>query len=230
MDTLTDNRYKITLTIGILLAFFYYPVIGHFVFLGRGYTVGTLFYSRLFIWLEVVVLFAYTKWVEKGRYLLWPEKPHGFWFYPASLGALYLLAIGAGIVSNIPRLFGLHDSQALMRQMISIVNSSMAMMVFAAITAGVTEELIFRGYLLPRLELIFKNKTAAVIVSAAMFAMIHYRYFNVTEIIFAFFIGVIFAIHYQWYRNIKILIVTHAFIDFVSFLVHRIAAHYHIYR
>jgi membrane protease YdiL (CAAX protease family) len=215
MDIIAANRYKIILTIGILLGFFYYPVIGHFVFLGRGYTTGTVLYSRLFIWLEVVILFVYAKWMEKGRYLLWPEKPYGFWFYPASLGALYLLTIGAGIVSTMPRWFGFHDNEAVVRQMISIVNKSTAMMIFGAITAGVTEELIFRGYLLPRLELIFKNKTAAVIVSAAMFAMIHYRYFSVGEIIFAFCIGVIFAIHYQWYRNIKILIATHAFIDFV---------------
>jgi len=35
--------------------------------------------------------------------------------------------------------------------------------------------------------------------------------------------GVIFAIHYQWYRNIKILIIAHAIMDFLSIWVFKLA-------
>ena len=219
MNTITDNRNKIILILGVLFAFFYYPVLGHFAFYGRSHTIQTVFYSRLFIWLEVGLLFCYARWVEKRRFLLWADKPYGFWFYPASFGALYLLTIGAGIVSKIPLAFGVHDNQQVVREMATIVNKNMPLMVFAAITAGVTEELIFRAYLVPRLEMIFKNKSAAVIVSALMFSLVHYHYFSIGETIFTFCLGVVFAIYYQWYRNIKVLIFTHAFIDFVSFLI-----------
>ncbi|MFI5139306.1 MAG: CPBP family intramembrane glutamic endopeptidase [Sphingobacteriales bacterium] len=229
MDTISSNRYKIILTIGILFAFFYYPVLGHFMFYGRSHTVPVVFYSRLFIWLEVVLLFFYARSVEKKRFLLWEEKPYGFWFYPASFGALYLLAIGAGILSKIPILFGLYDNRQLIKEISAIVNKSMPLMIFTSITAGATEELIFRAYLVPRLELIFKNKFAAVIVSALMFSFAHYHYFSISEMIFAFFIAIVFAIHYHWYRNIRILIFTHAVIDFVSFTIYGIIQSYHLH-
>ncbi len=228
MDRLTDNRRNIILIVGILFAFLYYPLLGHFVFYGQSHTLRIAFYSRLFIWLEVALLFCYARWVEKSSFLLWAEKSNGFWFYPASFAALYLLSIGAGIVSKIPLAFGLHDNQQVVREMAVIVTKNMPMMVFFCLTAGFTEELIFRGYLVPRLEALFKNKSASVVVSSLMFSLVHYHYFSISETIFTFCIGVVFAIYYQWYRNIKVLIFTHAFIDFVSFLIFGYAQAHHL--
>ena len=103
-------------------------------------------------------------------------------------------------------------------------------MVFAALTAGFTEELIFRAYLVPRLEILFKNKSAAVVVSALMFSLAHYHYFSISETIFTFCIGVVIAIYYQWYRNVKVLIFTHAAIDFISFLIFGYLQAHHLYK
>ena len=231
MDDATGFKRNNTILIyGAIIAFLYYPLIGHLVFLGRGYTFNTILFSRLFIWLEVIILFFYATWAEKSSFLIWPEKPYGFWFYPASFGALYLLQIGASIISLIPKMLGWHDNQQVTLQMLTLLNKSMPLMVFSAITAGFTEELIFRAYLVPRLELLFKNKYMPVIVSALMFASIHYRYFSIREILFAFFVGIIFAIHYQWYRNIKILIVTHVIIDFISFMIFKLMQTYHLHQ
>lgn len=215
------NTTLIALTVGILLAFFYYPVIGHLVFTGRGYTTGTVFWSRIFIWLELPLLYFYAHKIEKTDVLLWQEKAYGFWWYPACFFVLYLLAIAAGALSVIPRLFGWHDNQEIMQQMQKIINKNIAFVFFGSITAGITEELIVRGYILPRLEVLFNNKYMPVIISSLMFGAMHFRYFSLTEVIFATLFGVVFAIHYQKYRNIKILMVTHALIDLISFLVHK---------
>jgi len=228
MDLTFSTRQKIIITAGILIAFFYYPLAGSISFRGNGYTVHTLFISRLVIWFEVVVLFLYVTYAEKSKLLLWPESKQTFWFYPASFGALYLLGIGAGVVSKAPALFGLHDNRVIMIHMIVILNKSLPLLIFSAITAGIVEELIFRGYLVPRLELIFKNKYMPVIISSLMFGLIHFRYHSYSEVIFATLFGGVFAIHYQWYRNIKILIVTHACVDLVSFLIFRLALAYHL--
>ena len=77
------------------------------------------------------------------------------------------------------------------------------------ITAGVTEELIFRGYLMPRLELLYNNKYVTVIVSSLLFGMIHIGYGTVINVVATAFIGFIFALHYQKYRNIGFLIFFH---------------------
>lgn len=228
MDNTAANRYKIILTVGILLAFFYYPVVGHFVFSGPGYTQSRVIWSRMLIWLELLILYVYATRLERTKYLLWGEAKYKAGFYFASFGALYLLGIGAGFVSKIPSLFGLHNDNTLMVRMITLVDTSWFLMFFSAFTAGATEELIFRGYLVPRLEVIFRNKYMPVIVSSLMFGLVHYRYGSYQEVLFATLFGVVFAIHYQWYRNIRILIITHAVIDMVSFMLFKAAMHYHL--
>lgn len=229
MNAISLKRSNAILAIGVLIAFLYYPSVGIITFRGSGYTVNTLFISRLFIWLEVFILYFYATWVEKAAFLLWwPERKQTLSFYIASLAGLYLLGIGAGIVSKIPLLFGLHDSRQIMLHMVAVANRSLPLLIFSAITAGFTEELIFRGYLVPRLELLFKNRHMPVIVSSLMFGFVHFRYESYTEVIFAALFGAVFAIHYQVYRNIKILIFTHACIDLVSFFIFRFALHYHL--
>ncbi len=219
MAETTVKDYQTRLITGIFIASILVPIAGRLALGGRGYDEHYILWSRCFFWLELVVLAFYARWVEKGRFFLWPPQKQKFWFYPASFGALYLLTIAAGIVGNIPKLFGIPDNREVMEQMVHVLNKSMPLMIFGAITAGVTEELIFRAYMVPRLEVIFKNKYMPVIVSALLFSALHYRYLSVHELLFTFLFGIVFAIHYQWYRNISILIITHAIIDFVSFLL-----------
>lgn len=59
---------------------------------------------------------------------------------------------------------------------------------------GLVEELIFRGYLLERLNEILNSKIYAVLFSSALFALWHYPvkyYFG--QVIFAFFFGIILS-------------------------------------
>ena len=219
MGETASNDYKTRLITGIVIAFILVPIAGRLALDGHGYDTHYVLFSRYFYWLEIVLLFCYARWIEKGPFFIWPPQKQKFWFYPASFGALYLLAIAAGAVSNIPKLFGVPDNREIMEQMVHVVNKSMPLMIFGAVTAGVTEELIFRAYMVPRLELVFKNKYMPVIVSALLFSALHFRYLSVHELLFTFLFGIVFAIHYQWYRNISILIIVHAVIDFVSFVL-----------
>jgi len=57
-----------------------------------------------------------------------------------------------------------------------------------------------------------------VIISSLLFGLAHYSYGNWSQIINAVLIGLIFGFHYQKYRNIKILIICHFLIDFISIL------------
>lgn len=228
MDAIPLKRSNTILRTGIVFAIFYYPAIGQLFYHNGQFTVARIVSSRIVIWTEVLLLFFYAAAIEKNNLLLWAEKKYTAGFYFASFGALYLLSIGAGIVSKAPALFGYHDDRTLLLQLMGIVATNWPMLIITAVTAGITEELIFRGYLVPRLEVLFKNKHMPVIISSLAFGLIHYRYHSIGEVIFATLFGVVFAIHYQWYRNIKILIVTHACVDFVSICIFKLALHYHL--
>jgi membrane protease YdiL (CAAX protease family) len=229
MELTTPKPRNILLIAGILFAVLFYPLMGKLV-TAAGYTQSYIFYTRLIIWLEVALLFFYARLVEKNQLLLWKEEGYNVKFYIKSFFALYGLAIIAGIISNIPVWLGGSNNRAIMNVMVATLNKNMILLFFSAATAGITEEFIFRAYMVPRLELVFKNKYMPVIISSALFGAIHYRYHSVTEVIFAGLFGAIFAIHYQKYRNIRILMFTHGCVDLVSFLIiglHESRIHHH---
>lgn len=193
-------------------------IIGEQIFSSSTITGTFILYSCLFHWGLAILLFLYARIVEKNKLLMWQEKSYAFLYYLVTVIVLYLLCLACGIVSFIPRLFGWHENSAGRILVETTLSRNMPLLVFAAVTAGVTEELIFRAYLVPRFQLLFSNKFAAVTISALMFSAAHYRYHSLMQFIGAFGIGVVFAIHYQKYRNIKMLMIAHALVDLIAFL------------
>jgi len=180
-----------------------------------------LLYSRFIFWSIVGVLFVYTYKTSRGPFLLWKEQSYTVKFYIISIGVMYLLYILEGIVASVPLLFGVHDNKIILLKMIQLMNKSIWLAIFGAITAGITEELIFRGFILPRLQIAFNSAAAAIMLSSLMFSSLHYTYHSLRELIATFLIGLMFAIHYQKYRNIKIIVIAHFIIDMIAFLIGR---------
>jgi membrane protease YdiL (CAAX protease family) len=89
---------------------------------------------------------------------------------------------------------------------------------FTIITAGVTEELLIRGYLQPRLEKIFKNSIVGIICSAVFFGLLHLGHGTFYYVVNTFCIGLVFAFFYYKFKNIKILIIVHIIWDFLGLL------------
>ena len=83
-------------------------------------------------------------------------------------------------------------------------------MVSIAVIAGVfAEELIFRGYLIPRFERLLRSTWVAVVVSSAMFASCH-MYQGIVGAISAGAIGFVYAIAFCLLRRLWPLCVAHA--------------------
>jgi hypothetical protein len=158
----------------------------------------------------------YASKAEHRKLLIWDEKKTDAGFFVVSVIVLYLLTWICSIIGTIPRFLGYHEDNALMKKIVHILIGHQWVIVFTCLTAGVTEELIFRGYIMTRLSLLFKNNYMPVILSALGFSALHYGYKSLHELIFAFLIGIVFGIYYQKYRNIKVLIAAHFMIDFIN--------------
>ena len=226
-DELSPKPGKTVLIIGIVLIFAFQLIFGRLLVLSRLDSLTTLVLSR-FIYISLAgLLYIYARKAEHQDFLLWDEHyPVEFYFKWVIL--LYLLTFAAQIVSAIPVWFGWHDNTVIIMKWMRIIVSRYWLLLFCAITAGITEELIFRGYLLTRLQQLFKNTYLPVIISATLFSVLHLSYFNLREIIFTFLVGIITGVHYQRFRNIHVLIVMHFFVDFVAFLLARYALLHHI--
>ena len=182
-------------------------------------TNNKVLYSRFIYWAEVLFLWWYAKQCENQHLLIWKEKQSGAKFILKWVIVLYVLALVASAISAIPSMLGYHESKNVITQIARLVKNRPALIVFIALTAGVTEELIFRAYILTRLSLLIKNQYIPVVISAMLFAGLHYKYHSPREYIFAFLIGILMGLHYKKYGNIKPLIIVHFMVDLIGLAI-----------
>ena len=213
-----NRRYYALVILGLVLPFLIVPFLS-LVFYDKGQSFTYLFVvSRFIIWATLGLLFLYARYGEVQKFLLWGEEKQDWAFYLLWIIVLYVLCFMSQIISAIPYLLGLHQKSPSMVRLQHLMKQYPAFGMFTALTAGITEELFFRGYVMSRLALFFKNMHVQVLLSAALFCAIHISYHYWGEIIFTFLLGLIFGYHYQRFRNIKVLIVVHFIVDAVATL------------
>jgi hypothetical protein len=178
-----------------------------------------LIYSRLFYWGTALYLYFYALRLERQPLLIVKENKTTIGFFVGSVLVLYLLSIAAAIASAFPILFGIRDDLSVIKMLARILKGHYWLTVFVAFTAGVTEELIFRGYILTRLLQLTKNPVVAIVISSLMFSAMHYKYNSLHELIFAFLIGIIFSVYYLKYKNIRSIFLVHFLIDLISMTI-----------
>ena len=181
---------------------------------------GTLFFiTRMLYWLCVLLLWLYAIKVEKQKLLIWEEKKYRLLLYLLIIVlTLIIVFTGSLLIQKLLSLAHLSDKSSKLSEIVGIFRTNKFLLVFTALTAGVTEELILRGYLFTRLEAIFKSPVWAIIISSLLFGLLHYKYGTINNVIVPAFIGVVFSYHYWKYRNIKILIICHFLVDMISLL------------
>ena len=86
------------------------------------------------------------------------------------------------------------------------------------IVVALTEEVLFRGYLLLRFRPLLKNTPAAVFLSAVIFSIGH-GYQGVGGMIAVGAMGVMFAWVYLWRQNVIAVMLIHFLQDFMAMIV-----------
>ena len=84
--------------------------------------------------------------------------------------------------------------------------------------AAVTEEILFRGYLIEKVRQLSRSTVLAVIVSVAAFICAHLRGWGPVHLIAVGGGGVVFALLYVWRRDLPSNMFGHFLADAVGFL------------
>jgi uncharacterized protein len=177
------------------------------------------FQTRILIWASLILLYLYATRVEKKPFLLWPEQRYKPLFYAGSIFAcLIIIAVGSGILMSIVARFHHEGTSPKLLEYAGLFKNNIPLLIFTALTAGVTEELIFRGYMQPRLEKAFNSPVIAIIITSFLFGALHSSYGTLFQLLTPIFIGALFSVFYSKYRNIKILILCHFLVDILSLL------------
>jgi membrane protease YdiL (CAAX protease family) len=130
------------------------------------------------------------------------------WILIASLLAIFA-AMGIVLHAVHPALTGTNAAQ--LRQVVSAPFGVRAALV---LTAGICEEILFRGYALERLQLFTKNIWVAGLIGTVAFTLAHVpRYGFAPDLIGVFLIAAVLSTVYIWRRNIAGCIVLHWLID-----------------
>ncbi len=90
--------------------------------------------------------------------------------------------------------------------------------VVLVVVVALAEETIFRGYLILRLSAITRNLAAAVLLSAAIFALGH-GYEGSAGVITVGFIGLMYALVYVWRGSLVAPITMHFLQDFLGIIL-----------
>jgi len=184
--------------------------------------------SRIYFWVVLLLMAFYVIKIEKQKFLLYEEQK-----YP--LGKALLMAflvviisiLGTEILNFSLKFFGLsEETSQVTKTVYSFFRENYLLLIFTCITAGVTEELLFRGYLQTRVEKLFGNSWVGILISAFAFGIVHAGWNNILQVIGTFWMGIVFAFFYYKYRSIKILILLHIFYDLITTNIHLFLGQY----
>lgn len=89
---------------------------------------------------------------------------------------------------------------------------------FVTLLVGLWEELVFRGFLLPRLRRATGSWTVAVVLSTAVFAALHLIDQVAAALVLVVVLSLMFSLITIWRRSIVPAVIAHALFDFGMFL------------
>ncbi|MGY3615964.1 CPBP family intramembrane glutamic endopeptidase [Bradyrhizobium sp. USDA 10063] len=96
-------------------------------------------------------------------------------------------------------------------------------LILAAITAGIAEETLFRGYALERIAELTGSYTVAGLATVALFALVHLRLWGWGPVVAFVVSGAVLTLFFIWRQDLLANIVAHAATDTIGLL--RTAAH-----
>jgi membrane protease YdiL (CAAX protease family) len=91
-------------------------------------------------------------------------------------------------------------------------------LVFAAMTAGIAEETLFRGYAFERVAELTSSYAAAGFITIGLFALIHLRLWGWGPVVAFMVSGGALTLFYAWREDLLANIVAHAIVDVVGLL------------
>ena len=218
-DTRLFEPLKMTAGFALMMLLYFLPYL--LLYAGVDYFVVTnykeLILHEIYAWLVPGVLYVYVVKVEKQTFLPLGEREYGAKWYFLNLLKLFFMCYGISVlVYVVVKLTEAPTQSPVMENMTALFKNHRWMVMMVSLRAGVTEEIIFRGYVFVRLEKYFSRPWIPILVSALLFSLLHAAYGTLSQVLFPFLFGLLFAWHYYKYRNIKLLIILHFLWDLLS--------------
>lgn len=170
---------------------------------------------ELIVWAWVAAVLVYVRWVERR-----PLSSIGFRTPMAKELIIGMLA-GILILASLAVIYyvvfpALHWSEA--SQMASAASLPYWLNVLIVVRAAVSEEILFRGYALERLQELTGSRAVAGAVTCTVFTVDHIGFWGWHHIFIVGSAGAMLTILYLWRRNLWVNMIAHFIVDAAAFL------------
>jgi membrane protease YdiL (CAAX protease family) len=170
---------------------------------------------ELVVWAWVAVMLIYVRRVERR-----PLVSIGFRAVGVKDGIIAVLAgvlILAGLALIYYRVFpALHWNER--AQVASVLSLPYWLNVLIVVRAAVSEEILFRGYPIERLEELTGSRLIAGVLPCAVFTFDHVGFWGWHHIFIAGTAGAALTVLYLWRRNVWVNMLAHFIVDAAAFL------------
>lgn len=185
---------------------------------GRNYSgLGRLPGGEVLWWIAVVILLAYVAFVERRPFTSIAFRRPGILDILLAIVAGVLLVAGIVVIYSI--IFPLLHLQMNAGEMASLLATPFWYR-FALVTrAAIAEELLFRGYPIPRLSELTGSRWLAAFLSWLAFTYAHLSSWGAAQLIVAGYGGLVLTILFLWRRNLWANMIAHWIGDGAGFLL-----------
>lgn len=164
------------------------------------------------LWGLMFVILFFTRNIEKQPLETIGWKPLSWKWIFAAIGIGVLLSLLVPVLTLLVNTIIPPSDTGTITQVAS--NYSWWIILLSVLTAGITEEVLFRGYALERLIEITGNKWVSGLVSLLFFTAAHAAGWNMNHIIGVVIpLGIILTGLYFWKRNLLFVMIVHVVID-----------------
>ncbi|MBV8656727.1 MAG: CPBP family intramembrane metalloprotease [Burkholderiales bacterium] len=164
-------------------------------------------------WALVALVVLYVLRIEKRPLASIGIRPMAGRDWPIAIGfaAIMIVGIGTILLVVLPAI-GLDEH----KQINHLQSAPVWWLVISVIRAGVSEEVLFRGYPIERLQAWTGSRTVAVLIPLVIFAGAHVGPWGWGHLLVAGFGGAVLTLQYLWRRNLLANMLTHCIVDMVG--------------
>ena len=164
-------------------------------------------------WVNLAVLIAIVVFGERRSLASIGLRPIRWWTIPAGLFAGVAITLLSGTLVTALRL----SSDV---QFVTYLQSlPFVTRLLLALTAGVFEETLYRGYALERLTMIWGSKWAAAVVTVTVFTLAHLPVVGIAHLLPVGIVSVFVTLLYLWRRDLILNMAAHATVDAMGLLL-----------
>jgi len=186
--------------------------------LGRKFSgLGPLWGNEVLFWVLVAAALLYVKFIERRPFASIGIRP------PGIVDMLLAIVVGVAMVAGIVFIYSVIFPVLHLTMNAGVMNRLLAAPFwyrFLLVTrAAVSEEILFRGYPIERLEELTGRRWLAALLSCAAFTYAHLASWGAAQLIIAGFGGLLLTALYLWRRNLWANMLAHFIADGAGFLL-----------